>query len=113
MKRELKCGSAIEPMIGHAKNNGRLGRHYLLSTEGDKINALPAATGHNLRLVLACLARLLIRFIIAVAGVMTKIGQMLIADDPKTVSSHIGLRLPAHTTSTAWTFLRRSKEPRK
>ena len=29
MKRELKRRSAIEPMIGHAKNDGRLGRNWL------------------------------------------------------------------------------------
>ena len=58
MKRELKRRSAIEPMIGHAKNDGRLGRNYLLSTAGDKINAILAAAGHNLRLVLRRLALL-------------------------------------------------------
>jgi IS5 family transposase len=52
MKRELKRRSATLPMIGHAKNDGRLGRNYLLGTAGDKINALLAAAGHNLRLVL-------------------------------------------------------------
>ena len=30
MKRELKRRSAIEPMIGHAKCDGRLGRNWLL-----------------------------------------------------------------------------------
>jgi hypothetical protein len=29
MKREIKRRSAIEPMIGHAKNDGRLGRNQL------------------------------------------------------------------------------------
>ena len=52
MKRELKRRSAIEPMIGHAKNDGRLGRNWLLGPDGDKINATLAAAGHNLRLVL-------------------------------------------------------------
>ncbi|MGI9485334.1 MAG: transposase, partial [Geminicoccaceae bacterium] len=62
MKRELKRRSAIEPMIGHAKNDGRLGRNYLLGTTGDKINAILAAAGHNLRLVLRRLAILFARF---------------------------------------------------
>ena len=61
MKRELKRRSAIEPMIGHAKNDGRLGRNYLLGTAGDKINAILAAAGHNLRLVLKRLALLFAR----------------------------------------------------
>ncbi|MGH1482874.1 MAG: IS5 family transposase [Geminicoccales bacterium] len=58
MKRELKRRSAIEPMIGHAKNDGRLGRNWLLGVTGDKINALLAAAGHNLRLILKRLALL-------------------------------------------------------
>ena len=101
MKRELKRRSAIEPMIGHAKNDGRLGRNYLLGTAGDKINALLAAAGHNLRLVLARLARLLARFIGDVVRLITKIGQMPIAADPKTVFSNIGLPLPELKTSMA------------
>jgi len=40
MKREPKRRSAIEPMIGNAKNDGRLGRNYLLGHHGDIINAL-------------------------------------------------------------------------
>ena len=52
MKRELRRRSAIEPMIGHAKADGRLGRNYLLGHDGDTINALLAAAGHNLRLIL-------------------------------------------------------------
>jgi IS5 family transposase len=66
MKRELKRRSAIEPMIGHAKNDGRLGRNWLLGPDGDKINAILAATGHNLRLVLRKLALLLARILRAV-----------------------------------------------
>jgi IS5 family transposase len=93
MKRELKRRSAIEPMIGHAKNDGRLGRNYLLGIDGDKINALLAAAGHNLRLVLARLERSLMRFIGAVVR--------LSAGLPKAVSSNIGPRLSAFTISMA------------
>ena len=46
-------------MIGHAKNDGRLGRNYLLGHDGDRINALLAASGHNLRLILNKLRLLL------------------------------------------------------
>lgn len=58
IRKELKRRSAIEPMIGHMKNDGRLGRNYLLGAAGDAINALLAAAGHNLRLILAHLRRL-------------------------------------------------------
>jgi IS5 family transposase len=59
IKRELKRRSAIEPMIGHMKSDGRLDRIYLLGAEGDAINALLAAAGHNLRLILNHLRLLL------------------------------------------------------
>ena len=52
MKRELRRRSAIEPMIGHMKTDGRLGRNYLLGHAGDAVNALLCAAGHNLRLIL-------------------------------------------------------------
>jgi transposase, IS5 family len=58
IRKELKRRSAIEPMIGHMKNDGRLGRNYLLGAAGDAVNALLVAAGHNLRLILAHLRRL-------------------------------------------------------
>ena len=51
-------------MIGHAKNDGRLGRNYLLGHDGDRTNGLLAAAGHNLRLILRKL-RLLFVLILA------------------------------------------------
>ena len=72
MKRELKRRSAIEPMIGHAKNDGRLGRNHLIGHHGDKINALLAASGHNLRLILNTLALLLARILAALLGSTAK-----------------------------------------
>ena len=52
IKRELRRRSAIEPMIGHMKEDGRLGRNHLLGTAGDAMNALLVGAGHNLRLIL-------------------------------------------------------------
>ena len=48
----LKRRSAIEPLIGHMKTNGRLDRNYLLGTEGDEINAILCGCGFNLRKLL-------------------------------------------------------------
>ena len=59
MKRELKRRSAIEATIGHLKTDGRLDRNFLKGQVGDAINALLAAAGHNLRLILNALALLL------------------------------------------------------
>ena len=63
IKRELRRRSAIEPVIGHMKAEGHLGRCYLKATQGDAANAVLTAVGHNLRLVLAWL-RILLRLIL-------------------------------------------------
>ena len=52
MKKELKRRSAIEPVIGHMKADGKLGRNYLNGELGDKINALLCGAGHNIRIIL-------------------------------------------------------------
>lgn len=52
LRKWLKRRSAIEPVIGHMKNDGRLGRNYLLGKEGDKMNALLCGAGHNMRKLL-------------------------------------------------------------
>lgn len=52
IKRELRRRSAIEPVIGHLKSGGSMGRNFLKGRHGDRANPILAATGHNLRLVL-------------------------------------------------------------
>ena len=58
IRRERRRRSAIEPVIGHLKSDGLLGRNFLLGTEGDATNVVLAAAGHNLRLLRAWLAGL-------------------------------------------------------
>lgn len=60
IKKELKRRSAIEPVIGHLKSDGLLERNHLKGAEGDAINTILAAVGHNLRLLRAWLAVLLL-----------------------------------------------------
>jgi transposase, IS5 family len=55
IRRERRRRSAIEPVIGHLKSDGHLGRNFLLGTEGDATNLALAAAGHNLRLLRAWL----------------------------------------------------------
>ena len=52
LRKWLKRRSAIEPVIGHMKTDGRLGRNYLLGQEGDRINAILCGAGHNIRKLL-------------------------------------------------------------
>jgi transposase, IS5 family len=60
IKREMRRRAAIEPVIGHLKNEHRLSRNYLAHQQGDAINAILAAAGYNFRLLLTWL-RLLLR----------------------------------------------------
>jgi len=55
-KRRRKRRSAVEPKIGHLKNENRLGRCYLKGLVGDAINVVLAAAGSNLRKLLRALA---------------------------------------------------------
>lgn len=59
IRRERRRRSAIEPVTGHPKSDGHLGRNFLLGIEGDATNVILAAAGHNLRLLRAWLAWLL------------------------------------------------------
>lgn len=52
LRRDMKRRSAIEPVIGHMKSDGLLGRNYLKGAIGDKINALLCGAGHDLRIIL-------------------------------------------------------------
>ncbi len=63
IKRELRRRAAIEPVIGHMKNEHRLGRNYLAHQAGDAANAILAAAGSNFRRLLAWLALLLLKIL--------------------------------------------------
>jgi transposase, IS5 family len=58
IKRERKRRSAIEPVIGHLKSDGLLERNQLKGADGDAINAILCAVGHNMRLLAAWLKSL-------------------------------------------------------
>jgi IS5 family transposase len=56
LRRWYKKRNGIEAMISHMKNDGWLGRNYLKGTMGNRVNALLAACGQNLRKLLNWLA---------------------------------------------------------
>ncbi|HEY4344264.1 MAG TPA: IS5 family transposase [Parvibaculum sp.] len=64
IKREMKRRSAIEPVIGHLKEEHRMGRNYLAHRAGDAVNAVLAAAGYNFRRLLRWL-RLFLRLILS------------------------------------------------
>jgi transposase, IS5 family len=68
IKRELRHRSAVEPLIGHAKAEHRMGRNYLAGTHGDAANAVLAAAGYNFRRLLEWLALLLSAILVALTA---------------------------------------------
>ena len=66
IKRELRRRSAIEPVIGHMKAEGHLGRCYLKGRAGDAANTILTAVGYNFRRILAWLRAFLRKILIAI-----------------------------------------------
>jgi transposase, IS5 family len=64
LRRDIRRRSAIEPAIGHMKNDGRLRRNWLKGTQGDAFHALLCGCGHNLRMILRKLRLLLALFLV-------------------------------------------------
>jgi transposase, IS5 family len=59
IKRDLRRRPAVEPVIGHLKNDHRMGRNHLIGSLGDATNAVLAAIGYNFARLLAWLRELL------------------------------------------------------
>jgi transposase, IS5 family len=55
----MRRRAAVEPVIGHLKSDHRMDRNYLKGREGDRANAVLAATGYNFALLLRWLEELL------------------------------------------------------
>ena len=58
IKREMRRRAAVEPVIGHLKQDHRMDRCYLAGSKGDAINAMLAAAGYNFRRLMAWLRRI-------------------------------------------------------
>ncbi len=67
IKREMRRRSAIEPVIGHLKNEHRMDRNYLAGRHGDANNAILAAVGYNFRRLIRWLTFLF--FLVMVATI--------------------------------------------
>jgi transposase, IS5 family len=59
IRKELRRRNGIEPVIGHMKGDGHLERNHLKGAEGDAVNVVLCGAGHNLRLLVRWLRRLL------------------------------------------------------
>ncbi|NNE56801.1 MAG: IS5 family transposase [Hellea sp.] len=71
IKRELRRRSAVEPVIGHLKEEHRLGRNYLKGRDGDRTNAVLAAAGLNFRRLAQWLKILLLKILAALSHAKT------------------------------------------
>jgi transposase, IS5 family len=65
IKRDFKRRAAIEPVIGHLKDDHRMRRCHLAHASGDAINAVLAATGYNFRRLIRWLRLLLLEILAA------------------------------------------------
>ena len=65
IKREMRRRSAIEPVIGHLKNEHRMDRNYLAGRNGDATNAILAAVGYNFRRLIRWLTLLFFLVLLA------------------------------------------------
>lgn len=68
IKREFKRRSAIEPVIGHLKDDHRMRRNHLAHASGDAINAVLAAAGYNFRQLIRWLSFLWLGILLALAA---------------------------------------------
>lgn len=55
----MRRRAAVEPVIGHLKDDHRMGRNHLKGRDGDRINAVLAAAGYNFSLLRRWFERLL------------------------------------------------------
>jgi IS5 family transposase len=56
----MRRRAAVEPVIGHLKEDHRMDRNYLAHRQGDANNAILAAAGYNFRRLIRWL-RILLR----------------------------------------------------
>ena len=62
----MRRRAAVEPVIGHLKDEHRMGRNYLAHRHGDLNNAILAAAGYNFRRLIKWLRILLSLILIAI-----------------------------------------------
>lgn len=63
IRKKLNRRQAIEPHIGHMKNEGKLGLSRLKGFVGDQVNAILAASAYNLKLILNYLRVCFVHFL--------------------------------------------------
>jgi IS5 family transposase len=68
IRREMRRRAAVEPVIGHVKDDHRMRRNHLKGRAGDRTNAILAAAGYNFSLLLRWLGEFLRALLLALLG---------------------------------------------
>lgn len=79
LKKLLKRRQVVEPMIGHMKADGLLGKNWLKGADGDALHALLCGAGHNLRMILR---HLRVLYSVLVAWLMFVARNVIASVDP-------------------------------
>lgn len=82
LKKLLKRRQVVEPMIGHMKADGLLGKNWLKGAEGDALHALLCGAGHNLRMILRHLRVLYCALLSLIVMAITAVTGMAMAASP-------------------------------
>lgn len=90
LKKELKRRAAIEPHIGHMKNDGKLRRNFLKYEIGCRMNSVLCAIGHNLRFLMRFIR---IIFALLIRGLLLRLQKMIY----KKITSWTGLSTQTKT----------------
>jgi IS5 family transposase len=75
--KKLKRRSAIEPTIGHVKSDNGMARNYLKTQESDRLNAILAAAGYNMRKLIAAFLYAPTEFIRILQNLLQNAGENL------------------------------------
>jgi IS5 family transposase len=67
---EMRRRAAVEPVIGHLKDDHRMRCNYLKGRDGDRINAVLAAAGYNFSLLLRWFEELLRALLLILASAL-------------------------------------------
>lgn len=75
----IKRRTAIQPIIGHMKMDGRLDRNPLKGALGDAMHAVLSGAGHNIRLLLKNLRLICAQILQQVQEFLSQPNQSLLA----------------------------------
>ena len=79
-RRLLKRRQAVEPVIGHLKDDCGLRRNWLKGAEGDVLHPVLCAAGYNLRWLMRAVARLGLKALFALWLLVGMLGRV-VSDD--------------------------------